>query len=131
MISCLVLSHGKVAEAHVEACGRILGECNNLYTLGCDDLTPKALCENITHLIETRNLKDGLFIFVSLRGGSCWNAAARVAREYDKVELISGLNLPLVLSFVSKNAKYSFEDLGDVLMHDANRGIARLAHSGS
>lgn len=131
MLSCLVLSHGKVAEAHAEACARILGECNHLFTLGCDDLTPKALYENITHLIETRNLKDGLFVFVSLRGGSCWNAAVRVAREYDKVELISGLNLPLILSFVSKNARYSFEDFGDVLMHDANRGITRLHHNSS
>lgn len=126
MISGLVLSHGKIAEAFVQACKQIAGECRNLYTLNCDNLTPKDLHKQIAHLVETENFRDGLFILVSLRGGSCWNAAAKIAREYENIKLISGLNLSILLSFVTKRDKYNFEDLADILCKDGARAITRL-----
>jgi mannose/fructose-specific phosphotransferase system component IIA len=127
MLSCLILSHGSVAEAYVEASNKILGECESLYTLGCDDLPPKRLHDEIAHLIEEKNLRDGLFILVSLRGGSCWNVAAAISREYDKIELLSGLNLSQVLCFATKNSQYAFEDFGEVLLKDGIRGVTRLS----
>ncbi len=126
MVSCLVISHGQIAQASLDAAKQITGDCSDLYSLACDCVTPKALYKKIAHLIESENLKDGLFILVSLRGGSCWNAAAKVAKEYDKVELISGLNLSIVLSFITKREHYSFEELAEVLLKDGVRGISRL-----
>ncbi|MCG8605241.1 hypothetical protein MJD09_09610 [bacterium] len=123
----MILSHGSVAEAYLEASRKILGECKNLYTLACDNLSPKQLHDEITHLIDEENLRDGLFILVSLRGGSCWNVAAAISREYDKVELLSGLNLSQVLCFATKNTQYSFEDFGEVLLQDGIRGVTRLS----
>ena len=126
MVGCLILSHGQIAQAFVDACKKISGDADNLYTLKCDGLAPKALLEKIENLIETEDLKDGLFILVSLRGGSYWNAAARLAQKYDKIEIISGLNLSQVLSFITKKNKYSFEKLAEVLYQDGLRGITRF-----
>lgn len=126
MISCIVLSHGQIALALVEACKKIIGECESLYALSCEGLTRRGLYEKITHLIESENLKDGLFILVSLRGGSCWNVASKIAMEREKVQLISGLNLPMILSFITKKNNYRFEELGEVLIQDSVRGIARF-----
>lgn len=94
--------------------------------MNCDELTPKDLYNQIAHLVETENLKDGLFILVSLRGGSCWNAAARIAHEHEKIKVISGLNLSILLSFVTKRETYNFEDLADILCKDGIRAISRL-----
>lgn len=126
MVACLVLSHGKIAEVFLDAARQITGEGDHLFSLNCNCFTPKSLYEEITHLIESENLKDGLFILVSLRGGSCWNTAAKVVREYKKVELISGLNLSIVLSFISKRKSFGFEELAEVLLNDGMRGITRL-----
>ncbi len=126
MIGCIVLSHGQVAQALIDACKQILGECKNVYALNCEGLTPKGIYDNITHLIESENLKDGLFILVGLRGGSCWNAAARILRERQKVQLISGMNLSIIISFVTKSNQYSFEELGEILVQDGKRGITRF-----
>jgi len=124
MNTCIILSHGKIAEAILEACNRIAGETEQMFALNCEGQSPKALRDALAHLIETENLiGDGLFIFVSLKGGSCWNAAARIVKEFDKVQLLSGLNLPVILSFILKRDKYSFEELGEVLVKDAVRGI--------
>lgn len=126
MTTCLVLSHGRIATAFLEAAKQITGKTDDLYCLDCSGFTPKDLHQKITSLIETKNLKDGLFIFVSLRGGSCWNAAATISREYEKVQLISGLNLCLMLSFITKKDDYTFEELGTILLKDAVRGITTL-----
>lgn len=126
MIGCLILSHGRIATAMVEACEKITGDCESLYTLSCDDQTPKGLREKVTHLIESENLEEGLFVFVSLKGGSCWNAVAVLLKDYENIQLISGLNLPVILSFITKREKYEFGELGDVLYDDAIRGINHL-----
>ncbi len=126
MTTCLAISHGQIAQAFLDAAEQITGECSDIYCLNCNRDTPKALYDKITHLIESENLKDGLFILVSLRGGSCWNAAAKVAKEYEKVELISGLNLSILLSFITKREQCGFKELAEVLMKDGVRGISRL-----
>lgn len=123
MNACIILSHGKIAEAILEACNRIAGESELVFALNCEGRSPKALRDALAHLIESENLRDGLFIFVSLKGGSCWNAAARIVKEFDRVHLLSGLNLPVILSFILKRDKFSFEELGEVLVKDAVRGI--------
>lgn len=123
MFGCLILSHGFLAEASLEASKQIVGECKNLYSINCHDMTPESLYKEIISLLESENLNEGLFILVSLRGGSCWNAAAKIVMEYKNVKLISGLNLSMVLSFVTKQNQYSFEELTNILMNDAVRGI--------
>jgi mannose/fructose/sorbose-specific phosphotransferase system IIA component len=130
MVGCIVLSHGQVAQALLDACKQILGECDNVYALNCKGLNPKGIYDNITHLIESKNLRDGLFILVSLRGGSCWNAACKILKEREKVQLISGLNLSIILSFVTKSKECSFEELGEILVRDGIRGITRLTFGG-
>lgn len=126
MPDCLLLSHGRVAKSLIEACEQILGECPHMYAIDCASLTPSALYEQIQNLIERENLRDGLFILVGLRGGSLWNAGCRVVRNWPQTEIISGLNLPMVLSFATKKDRYSFNELGDVLVHDGKNGISRL-----
>jgi len=69
MPTCLAISHGQIAQAFLDAAKQITGECSDIYSLNCDRDTPKGLYDKITHLIESENLKDGLFILVSLRGG--------------------------------------------------------------
>ncbi len=128
MIGCLVLSHGKIAEAVVDASRKIAGECDQLFTLQQDHLTPKGLYQAIAQLIEAKQLDDGLFVLVALRGGSYWHAAARVARDHSNVVVISGYNLSTVLSFVTKREQFSFQELSDILVADAVRGITKLTN---
>ncbi len=126
MLGCLLLSHGQLAEAYLEATRRILGECDGLFAINCEAMAPDELYRNIAHLIDSQGLTDGLFILVGLRGGSCWNVAARAAHDFANVELLSGVNLPMVLSFITKRGQYRFGELAQVLLDDGTRGITRF-----
>ena len=131
MVGCLLLSHGSISHALLEASRKIVGESSNVFAMDCDHLTTQLLYENIAHLIESENLKDGLFILVCLRGGTCWNVATRIARDFQRVVVMSGVNLSLVLSFITKHDKFRFDELTNVLLEDGRRGISKLDSSGN
>jgi len=126
MVGCLVISHGRIAQAFIDACKQITGNNECLYSIDCNQLTPKALYREIADLIEREKLHDGLLILVCLRGGSCWNVAAKIANEYPNVEVMSGLNLSFLLSFITKKEKYPFHQLKDIVFQDGFRGMTRM-----
>ncbi len=125
MIKCVVVSHGEVASGLVASCERILGECEHVYALQCRGLSRPQVQQQIEALIETENLHEGLLILVSLYGGSFWQSAVHVAGKHRNVEVISGVNLSLLISFVTKRSQYSLKELPDVLLNDAVRAIRR------
>ncbi len=130
MIGCLLLSHGSVAQALLDASRKIVGEWPNVYAFDCDQVAANLLYEKIARLIESENLQDGLFILVCLRGGTCWNVAARISRDFQKVAVISGVNLSILLSFITKHTKFDFNELAAVLIEDGRRAISQLPPSG-
>ncbi len=126
MVGCLVISHGKIAQAYIDVCKQVVGTSDSVFTLDCSKLTAKDLYKEMLSLLEREKLSDGLIILVSLRGGSCWNVAAKISKEYPNVEVISGLNLPLILSFLTKKDKYKFSELKEIVYKDGLRGISRV-----
>jgi len=108
-----------------------VGESPNLFALDCDNLATPQLYEKIAHLIESEDLKDGLIVLVCLRGGTCWNVAARIARDFPKVVVLSGVNLSLVLSFVTKHNKFTFDELASILLEDGRRAISQIGLPGN
>jgi mannose/fructose-specific phosphotransferase system component IIA len=127
MKACLLLSHGNIAQALLDASRKIVGECQNIYALDCDNIATDLVYENIAHLIKNENLIDGLFILVCLRGGTGWNVAARIARDFPNVLVMSGMNLSILLSFITKHSKFGFEELATILLEDGKRGISQLS----
>jgi PTS system mannose-specific IIA component len=125
MIGCLVISHGSVARSLVDASEQIVGKCDCLYSLSSDGLTLKNLKIAISDLIE-RQFHDGLIILVCLQGGSGWNVCRAVANERDNTAIISGANLPMVLSFVTKRKQLSLQELADAMVSDGSRGIHEI-----
>jgi mannose/fructose-specific phosphotransferase system component IIA len=124
MFNCLVITHGDIGQAVIDAASRITGEVQGIHTFGCDGLRLKDMRERIIDVADT--LGDGLFILVCVRGGSVWNAAVSVANEKDDVIVISGLNLAMFLSFITKREQLTFSELKDALLEDARRGVSVL-----
>jgi len=125
-IACLVVSHGDIASRFVAASAKIAGKCDDVHYLAEKDYSPSKLREELMTMLHSELSSDGLFIFVSLKGGSYWNCAMRLAKEFPgKVTVFSGLNLSMLLSFITKKHKYSFVELAEVIISDAIRGITK------
>ena len=49
---------------------------------------------------------DGVLIFVDLFGGTPCNASLDLLKEYENIDIITGVNLPMILFALSNNEKY-------------------------
>jgi mannose/fructose-specific phosphotransferase system component IIA len=92
----IVVSHGSLAQALVNAVGRITGPDTGLVPVSNDGCSTGSLGDRIRAVT-----RDGpCILFIDMPGGSCFMAAAKCLRERSDVGIVSGVNLPMLLDFV-------------------------------
>ncbi|MNR30672.1 PTS system mannose-specific EIIAB component [compost metagenome] len=62
--------------------------------------------------LGTIDWSDGVIFLVDLFGGSPYNAASRIAAGYENMDIVSGVNLPMVVDVLVSR---STEQLGDLV----------------
>ena len=122
MVIGIVICHSLLAFEIVNAVQKILGHTEHVYPFSNDNLAPKIIYDNINQIIK-KNTPGKIIVMVDLRGGSCWTVAKLLNREYPEMRVISGVNTPMLISFLTKRDKIAFEELPETLEKDAIRGI--------
>jgi len=120
MVKGLIVGHRNLGESLLATVEKIIGKTENISFLSNDNLSANEMADIIKDLCNYDEPTDTL-IFCDLFGGSCWRAArmARIQRSF----IITGVNLPMLLSFFNKRDNVPFDDLATVLSNDAVRGI--------
>lgn len=127
MKHAILLTHGPIGEALIEAVRGIMGLDEGLHALAVTDMSIAEITSRLKALVSGPDERqDGVLILASLRGGSCWNVAVSIASDYKHVRVLSGVNLPMVLSFITKRESLSLDDLAAEVQHDAARSICLL-----
>ena len=118
-----MITHGPIGAAIIEAVRCIIGTDEGLYALSVNEYSALGLAQKLENLIVDSDDGDGVILMASLKGGSCWNVSAMSSRNRRNVRTLSGVNLPMVLSFMTKREKLSLDDLATKLAEDGKRGI--------
>ncbi len=126
MIGGIVLTHGQIGAALIEATASILGEVDNIYALSTANLSFLDINNQLKKIITSHNWEGGAIVMVSLMGGSCWNSAVALARHLPKIEIVSAVNLTMLISYLSKRDRYSLSELAEIVSEDGIRGIAKF-----
>ena len=118
MIAGIIVTHGPMASAIIEAASSILGESEKIYAISTSKHSLRSLINKLENLVEEENLHEGVLIMASLKGGSCWNGAVAIARKFpSKVEVVSGVNLNqpvnISLEHFSREIRTQIEQLTD------------------
>ncbi|MBI4544907.1 MAG: hypothetical protein HY703_06925 [Gemmatimonadetes bacterium] len=94
----IVVAHGSLAQGLVDAAQRITGAGPEvLGAVSNQGLSPELLAAQIRELIGP----EPTILFTDLQSGSCGFAARRLGLEHPGVVVISGVNLPVLLEFVT------------------------------
>lgn len=119
MVGLVLFSHDKLSEAFLEALRMIAGPQEQLVAVDVQaDMSSEAIEQALDKAIKSVDAGDGVVIITDLFGGSPANfALARMSAG--KVEVISGLNLAMVLKMVDLRMR----DLSDPTV--MARAIAR------
>jgi len=127
MIKIIVAAHGGLASEFVNVAAAIFGNQPNLYFVergSSDSLEQMRL--RIISLLRDISDKDGVLILADMFGGTPCNAAMCVCADL-KVEVISGVNLPMILSAVmlSKTRK-NLSELADKVLIKGQKSISNI-----
>jgi fructoselysine and glucoselysine-specific PTS system IIA component len=120
-----ILTHEQMAICLQRASEKILGTQKNLF--------PYTNMEDSLPVLEQKILKDikkvnpdRIVCFVDLAGGSCWALANKIQKQDQRVHIISGVNMPMLVSYFSNLNEMSFAALLKKIITDANRGILHV-----
>ena len=100
MIGGLIVTHGRLAIELLNAAEQIVGEIHHVgaVSLGWHDDVDTA-AGTIEKAIERVRTPDGVLILTDMLGGTPTNIASTFL-DPGKVEIITGVNLPMLIKFV-------------------------------
>ena len=101
MIGMVLVTHGALAEEFRAALEHVVGAQENLVTIciGPDDDMEKRR-EDIVDAIVKADTGDGVALLTDMFGGTPSNLAISLL-EKDKVEVVAGINLPMLIKLAS------------------------------
>ncbi|OOM72498.1 PTS system mannose-specific EIIAB component [Clostridium puniceum] len=120
MIGVIIATHGNFSEELLKSSEMIFGSQTNV---GAVTFKPGEGTENLVDkyniLIDELDCTDGILFMVDLFGGSPFNAASMLALSNNSMEIVTGVNLPMLLEvFGSKD----FSSLSELLTIAQNAG---------
>ena len=101
MIGLVLVTHGLLAREFVAATEHVVGPQENVRAIciGADDDMEERRQE-ILAAVETVNTGDGVILLTDMFGGTPSNLAISIM-EKAKVEVIAGINLPMLIKLAS------------------------------
>lgn len=101
MIGGLIVTHGALAHELVKAARIIEGELDGLEAVPLEwNESVDTAREKIREALERLKERSGVIIFTDMFGGTPSNISLSFL-EKDRVEIVTGVNLPMIVKFVS------------------------------
>ncbi len=125
MVGIIIVAHGNLPQEFIQTTNMIIGEDLPLTTaisITPTDSTNKVAAK-IQDAIRNVNEGDGVMIFTDMFGGTPSNISLSFL-EQGKVEVISGINLPMMLHVATNREGASLEELGEMLRDTGRENIS-------
>ena len=119
MIGLVIVTHGALGQEFKTALEHVVGPQAQLETIAVDDgLDKEALLSEIRHSVKQVDHGDGVVLLTDLFGSTPSNLAVDCMNG-SPIELISGINLPMLISLATNRKK---SDLADVVSEAKSSG---------
>jgi PTS system mannose-specific IIA component len=123
MIGGIIVSHGKLGEELLNALTIILGEAPNIEAISIgwyDDVEESK--KKINQSLKRVDQKSGVVIFTDMFGGTPSNLSFTFQKD-EQVEIITGINLPMLIKFVSLQRNNNIKDVARKVVEQGKKNI--------
>jgi PTS system mannose-specific IIA component len=128
MIGLVLVTHGSLARAFVAALEHVVGPQKNVATVCIEaDDDMEARRREILDAVRAVNTGSGVVLMTDMFGGTPSNLAISVMNEAS-VEVVAGVNLPMLIKFASLRDGSSLSSLV-VAIQEAGRKYINVASS--
>jgi PTS system mannose-specific IIA component len=123
MIGGLIVMHGKLGEELLNVLTIILGETANIEAISIgwyDDVEESK--KKIAASLKRVDQKSGVIIFTDMFGGTPSNLSFTFQKE-GSVEIITGVNLPMLIKFISLQRGTRLRDVAKKVIEQGRKNI--------
>ena len=123
MIGGIIVCHGRMAEELLNALTIILGEAPNIEAISIgwyDDVEDSK--KKINQSLRRVDQKSGVAIFTDMFGGTPSNLSFSFYKE-GAVEIVTGVNLPMLIKFVSLQRNNNLKDVARKVVDQGKKNI--------
>ena len=123
MVGILIVSHGRLPEALIASVEFLVG---NLKRTRGVSIWPKdnekAVRDRIQKEIKEVDEGDGVMILTDIMGGTSTNLSLSFLKD-EKVEVVTGVNVPMLLTLSSYRKGRSLKEIGRLVKKSGRRSI--------
>ena len=123
MVGALIVAHSHIGKELIAAAEYIVGKIEGIVAVSIDfRMNAFEARKIISEAIKQVDQGDGVLILTDLFGGSSSNIAFSFLNR-KKIEVITGINLPMILNFWSKRENMGLMELSKSLKLSGRRNI--------
>lgn len=125
MIEAVVLTHGQLGQELLNTVEGIAGKQEGVVAVSNSNETYDAVKKRVIDGMEKVLSGNEIMLFVDMPGGSCWRVAQDLVQTAGerRLTVLSGINLPMLLSFFVKRKIFEYDELRQILENDGKKGI--------
>ena len=126
MIGIVLVTHGRLGAEFIAAVEHVVGKQTQIaaVTIGGSDEMEERRAEILAN-IRAVDTGDGVAVLTDMYGGTPSNLAISISSQA-KIEIISGLNLPMLIKLVQERGK---EDLATITKSASEAGRKYIIHT--
>jgi mannose/fructose-specific phosphotransferase system component IIA len=125
MVRGIIVGHGAFAASMLKTAEEIVGKQDLIDVVSNTGLSGKVLIERIRKAIGPDKGQDTI-LFVDLPGGSCTISCYNLLENMRDLNIICGINLPILLEFIVLREKCSAKELVPILINKGKENIFKL-----
>ncbi len=123
MIGAVIITHGALASGIVEVAQSITGPLEKVLTVEImNSESTEAIRDALCAAVERADSGKGVIIFTDMFGGTPTNIALSLLDE-GRVEIITGINLPILIKFVGHRSEKPLHELTLLLKDYGQKSI--------
>jgi PTS system mannose-specific IIA component len=126
-IGGVIVSHGQVANELLAAAETVVGDMSHITAVSIgwhDDV--EAAKNEVERAIKSVSHGDGVLVMTDMFGGTPTNIAAMFLKK-DEVEIVTGVNLPMVVKLASNTKDISLAELAAEVETQGKQAIYRTS----
>lgn len=118
----IIVTHGNLAGELLATAESILGPIDCVHTLSNKGLSNQALIDMIREIADSYSDRF-VIVFVDYFGGSCCRNCVTAVKGNSRAKVVSGVNLPILLDFVTKQGTMGPEEMINNLIRRGRESV--------
>jgi len=123
MVALVLVSHGRIAESFLEVSREILGPVEGVHVVSlAEPIDEEQVMGEIRRARKEIDRGEGILILTDMFGGTPSNLCFSLLEDRT-VEVLTGMNLPMILQILSARQEASLAELARVAMRCGRENI--------